>query len=208
MEELGAKVEYIEGKNHIVADVLSRYPTENDPLSSKTVSREQMSEMFAVDKLPAALFPLSFKAIARFQQKDKKLQTLAALDKNLHRKTFYGGYQLICQDDKIYIPTSLCVRKQVVNWYHDDLCHPGETRTEETIKQHLYMPRLRQYVKEVVGRCATCQLGKKKRIKYGLIPPKVAESTPWQHLCVDTVGPYIIRTEGRVSLTSISKLSQ
>ena len=86
MEEFGAKLEYIEGKNNIVADVLSRYPTENDPLSSKTVSREQMSEMFAVDKLPAALFPLSFKAIARFQQKDKKLQTLAALDNTSTQK--------------------------------------------------------------------------------------------------------------------------
>jgi len=46
----------------------------------------------------------------------------------------------------------------------------------------------------------TCQTGKKKRIKYGHLPAKVAESYPWEHLCVDTIGPYIIRRKGKKEL--------
>jgi hypothetical protein len=35
---------------------------------------------------------------------------------------------------------------------------------------------------------------KKKRKKYGLLPPKIAESDPWVMVCVDLVGPFTIRT--------------
>ena len=30
------------------------------------------------------------------------------------------------------------LEKQVVEWYHNTLCHPGETRTELSIAQHIY----------------------------------------------------------------------
>jgi hypothetical protein len=32
--------------------------------------------------------------------------------------------------------------------------------------------------------------------KYGLLPPKLAEATPWDKLCVDLIGPYKIRRKG------------
>jgi hypothetical protein len=37
---------------------------------------------------------------------------------------------------------------------------------------------------------------KKERVhkKYGLLPPKIAESDPWVMVCVDLVGPFTIRT--------------
>jgi hypothetical protein len=37
---------------------------------------------------------------------------------------------------------------------------------------------------------------KKERVgkKYGLFPPKIAESDPWVMVCVDLVGPFAIRT--------------
>ena len=36
--------------------------------------------------------------------------------------------------------------------------------------------------------------------KYGLLPPKLAEATPWDKLCVDLIGPYKIRRKGKVDL--------
>jgi hypothetical protein len=35
--------------------------------------------------------------------------------------------------------------------------------------------------------CQVCQMTKKERKKYGLIPPKMAESDPWVMVCVDLV---------------------
>jgi hypothetical protein len=37
----------------------------------------------------------------------------------------------------------------------------------------------------------------KMRKKYGLLPPKIAESDPWVMVCVDLVGPFTIRTPAK-----------
>jgi hypothetical protein len=36
--------------------------------------------------------------------------------------------------------------------------------------------------------------------KYGLLPPKLAEATPWDKLCIDLIGPYTIRRNGNKDL--------
>jgi len=72
------------------------------------------------------------------------------------------------------------------------LCHPGETRTEQTIRQHFYWKNLRETVHKVCSTCSTCQITKKSHTKYGHLPPKEAEAEPWDKLCVDLVGPYTI----------------
>jgi transposase InsO family protein len=44
--------------------------------------------------------------------------------------------------------------------------------------------------------CPLCQRNKRRQKKYGLLPPKLAEATPWDKLCVDLIGPYKIRRKG------------
>ena len=204
MEEYNVKIHYIQGVKNIVADVLSRYPTKNDPeLESSAPSPTEMSEIFAADNhdLPTDAFPLSFKIFSSFQQRDPATDNLLLKDpnqKHVSRKTFHGGEQLVCYDGKIFIPQPL--RKNIITWYHEYLCHPGEDRTEETIRQHLWWPSLRTDVSNHVRTCKACQMAKKQRVKYGQLPPKEAEFTPWEHLCVDTIGPYRIRRKGQKDL--------
>jgi hypothetical protein len=50
--------------------------------------------------------------------------------------------------------------------------------------------------------CSICQVFQMKkkehtRKKYGLLPPKIAESDPWFMVCVDLVGPFTIRTPAK-----------
>jgi hypothetical protein len=45
--------------------------------------------------------------------------------------------------------------------------------------------------------CQVCQMTKKERKKYGLLPPKIAESDPWVMVCVDLVCPFTIRTPAK-----------
>ena len=77
-----------------------------------------------------------------------------------------------------------------MQWYHYMLCHPGENRTEETIRQHFTWKNLKGTVKKFCSQCHVCQLCKKDTIKYGLILEKEAEADPWKILCVDLIGPY------------------
>ena len=58
-------------------------------------------------------------------------------------------------------------------------------------------PGLTQDVEHLCSTCQVCQLTKKERKKYGLLPPKVAESDPWVMVCVDLVGPFAIKTPSK-----------
>jgi transposase InsO family protein len=106
--------------------------------------------------------------------------------------------ELICKNAKIVLPTLL--QKHVMNWYHAILCHPGMNRTEETISQHLWWPKMREQITAFVQACPTCQKNKRKQKKYGHLPPKEAEALIWDKMCIDLIGPYKIRCKGKPDL--------
>ena len=70
-------------------------------------------------------------------QQDKNLLKEATAGNDYVIKSFHGAEKirkLITKQDKIVIPTTL--QKRLVEWYHNQLCHPGKNRTEKTIGQH------------------------------------------------------------------------
>ena len=137
------------------------------------------------------------------QQKDKKLLEAAKKDTVKYTvKVFCGGGKsraLICHNGKIAVPTSL--QHRVAEWYHTTLCHPGMTRTEETIRQHFWWQTLRQDVQNMCSACDTCQRTKRTHSKYGHLPAKEAEAEPWDKLCVDMIGPYTMKVKGKKLMT-------
>ncbi len=145
--------------------------------------------------------PLTYKELEIAQSKDSQLQKVAMKDNSPYQKhTFHGGgksRELLCYKGKIVIPKLL--QKHVINWYHTLLCHPGINRTEETINQHVWWPKMRDQITNMVQTCPTCQRNKRKK-KYGFLPPKEAEAEPWDKLCVDLIGPYKIRRKGNDDL--------
>ena len=80
---------------------------------------------------------------------------------------FVGGdqnHRFICQNKQICLPTAL--QKKTVDWYHDMLCHPGETQAEHTLRQHFDWKGLRTTVHNVCKKCPTCQRAKTTTQKY------------------------------------------
>jgi hypothetical protein len=55
-------------------------------------------------------------------------------------------------------------------------------------------PGLTQDVERLCSTCQICQLTKRERKKYGLLPQKIAGSDPWIMVCVDLVDPFTIKT--------------
>jgi hypothetical protein len=118
-------------------------------------------------------------------------------------KDFHGGgtsRSLIFYNNNIVVPKHL--QKHVIDWYHITLCHPGINKTEATITRHLFWPKMRKgdQITNYVQACPTCQRNKRKVKKYGHLPPKEAEATPWDKMCIDLIGPYTIRRKGNNDL--------
>ena len=108
MEEYNIKIHYIKGVENKVADVLSRYPTQNDPDGdSKEPNASKMSEIFATENdLPSDAFLLSFKKFSNFQNWDRSTDALLTKDvnkKHVSRQIFHGGEQLVCYDGRIFV---------------------------------------------------------------------------------------------------------
>ena len=103
-------------------------------------------------------------------------------------------YSLICRKHKIVIPKLL--EKQVVEWYHNALCHPGETCTELSIAQHFHWKNLSKPIHEVCSKCKACQFLKRNKKQYGKLLLKEAKNKVWDVLCVYLIGQYQFTPKG------------
>ena len=194
IEEYNPIINYIKGSHNITADTLSRLPT-----NSENIPQELYNSYYNIDDEDYTIHPLSYEHLDKAQQDDPDLmKILKTAKQDYHLKDFHGGGKtrsLVCYKDKIVVPKRL--QRHVTNWYHTCLCHPGINRTEETIGQHLWWPKMREMITRYVNSCPVCQRNKRKQKLYGHIPPKEAESTPWDKLCVDLIGPYTINRKGK-----------
>ena len=56
---------------------------------------------------------------------------------------------------------------------------------------------MRTDITRSVKGCLVCQKTKRQKNKYVHLPAKTAEAISWDTLCVDLIGPYIIRRKGQ-----------
>ena len=164
-----------------------------------------ISELYGYyDKdLPDIAYPICYHDISKAQKTDAKLNQKLFSHKDYALDTFRGGNQnhrIIFWNSKICLPAAL--QKKTVNLYHEMICHPGETRTEHTLHQHIYWKGLRTTVHDVCKKCPTCQRSKKTNQKYGKLSPKKAETNHWDTLCVYLIGLYTILCKGKNPLKS------
>ena len=210
-KEFGPKLVYLKRNKNIIADAISRMKLKPTPksLSNDSVlevpDTRELAEAFVIEDecLPEWTIPISYKLLFKNQQKDKDLKRRYLKNSNDYKIRSYSAdantvRKLITYKDHICVPQSL--QKRMVEWYHEMLCHPGEVRTEATIAQHFYWKGLRSTVKAICSKCDVCQRTKKVHLKYGKLPPKTAETKPWQVLCVDLIGPYNLTTRESMPL--------
>ena len=146
------------------------------------------------------IYPPTIAEIARSQRKsrvhkhyfrsvrDPKLK----LDKNIKLKVYDETDVLVYENKRLVIP-NVKMRSDIINWYHHYLQHPGENRLEETIVSVMYWPGMRAQIRRHVKSCERCQKGKRRKRKYGKLPPKIATTVPWKSVSVDLIGPYTVK---------------
>jgi hypothetical protein len=170
--------------HNIVADFLSRHQ-----ISTNSINKIHcIDEIFPIDNNDS--FPLDFTMISSHQQADVCLQRIKQSN-NDYETHIIGRTPIVYLHDKIVVPQSL--QRQIVDWYHKMLAHPGKTRPIKTIEQRFHWQTLSCDVKQFVQTCQTYQHYKQQCKNYGHLPTKIqCDIEPWNEVHVDLIGPWII----------------
>jgi hypothetical protein len=123
------------------------------------------------------------------QKADNKLKHCfkcnAVLDKRLDVRLVDETY-VVCKDGRIIIPKPL--QRHAVLWYHHYLQHPRHTQLEETMKAIMYWKGMHTSIWSITKSCRACKVNKKRKLKYGYLPPKTTITVTRRILCVDLIG--------------------
>ncbi len=114
----------------------------------------------------------------------------AVIDQGLEIKLIKNT-TCVCKDGWLVIPKPLQVC--AVKWYHHYLQHPGHTCLKETINAAVYWKVMRTTIWAITKSCRSCQINTRWKLKYGHLPPKTVTSNPWECLCDNLIGPYMLK---------------
>jgi len=162
-----------------------------DPDELNTI---EMNHVFANRSEEDEIFPLTVKEIVEAQKADPILKHFfksnAVLSKGLELQ-LVENESCICHEGKLVIPKPL--QQRVTIWYHHYLQHPRHTRLKETMKAAICWKGMRITIQSIMKSCKTCQINKKRSLKYGHLPSKIVICIPWEALCVNLIGPYTFK---------------
>jgi hypothetical protein len=169
----------------------SCYNETQDPDETNTI---KINHVFANRSKEDENFPLTVKEIVEAQKAYLILTHLfksnAVLSKGLELQ-LVENESCICHEGRLVIPKPL--QRRATIWYHHYLQHPWHTRLKETMKSVIYWTGMRTTIRSITKSCKTCQINNKQSLKYGHLPSKIVLCVPWEALCVELIGPYILK---------------
>ena len=200
LEEFGPDIRHIAGVENIVADAISRLPmTHNNEQKEASTSELhcRLNELFIRERNEANEngFPLDLSVVQQMQQielqkRNSKLKTQLKDKTSGFAMTEIDEFVLLTYQGRIYVPQPL--RGRTLSWYHHYLSHPGGDRLANTLSSVCYWKGMTSQAKGFCKKCGSCQKYKKRRVKYGKMPPKTIKDQlePWHTVHVDLIGPY------------------
>ena len=195
VEEFAPTIKYIPGEKNVIADALSRLA-----ISEDDVDDDRFDIANVPDLSRQIITPVDFRKISKEQENDKEIQQmqhevphrLGQFFENIGLKE--GGFKVITIRDPITGTERILVlkapQKELIEWYHHVLVHPGTDRLYNTLHQHFTWKSMLQDIAEYIKSCDACQKGKRGGKGYGKVPMKDVEQGPWRDIALDLVGPW------------------
>ena len=201
-------VEYIQGKDNNVADVLSRLALPQLPPAAVACVASQETGPTQSSTIPdSSPFPLSLTSTASHARASLKSDILQYRSSdpfymevykrlsspNTAEKFSLKDDLLFFEGSRLFIPKHPTLRSRLIAEHHDTSYagHLGRDRTTEFLSRGFYWPSMNQDVKDYVKTCDICM--RNKIVKH---PPQPALSpitapSRWHTVCLDVLGPFI-----------------
>jgi hypothetical protein len=144
-------------------------------------------------------YPFQFDVLRELQQRSTATKALLTSNPAHYRLHTYGDHDIICHFTKDDDPNPAIVLSdemlpRVVRYFHLATSHAeGMDRLEATMRRHFYHPRLREEIRDQVGKCDKCQTNKRGGYQFGLLAPRDAPLSPWKEVHVDTIGKWSLQ---------------
>jgi transposase InsO family protein len=196
LQEWSPYIQYVKGRDNVVADFLSRNPCVDDA---------------CVDREPEYMFPPGYTTKVSQTRNRLNLRLTCQIDRNrLVAAQCEAGDAFVAEhssddviklNDVLYkvvgskllpiIPESLV--PEVISAFHDSLVagHGGVERTMTKVSRSAYFKQMKSRIVDYVKTCPVCQRVKPDNRK----PPGLMQSSPigspWEILYMDMMGPYV-----------------
>lgn len=210
LNQFDYEVEHVRGKDNVVADVLSRFPTElkcvqntngQQIIVAATIVQNFISAIFEItefETLKSQFLDLKEKQLADpffgplfnhlLQRGDNLDHKQAKLIQNFEiHKHLLLYVNKMKNKFKIALPDSMA--ENLIRSVHEQYGHFGISKIYSVVKENFFTPKLRQQVRQIIRSCDICQ-----KVKYpqrhlsGTMQPILAEN-PGDLVTVDYYGP-------------------
>lgn len=174
-------VKHVKGKNNIVPDAISRFPTENLAL---------------IDISTTPIDPTYEKLKSKIQKSPQKFSNYKIIDDKIFIK-LKKNPKCTEFEYKLFVPETM--RTKVIQECHDDklASHFGAFKTTRRILQRYYWPGIVNDVKSYVKQCHVCLQSKSQtKKKFGLMGKMKTATRPWQVVSMDLMGPFVRSSNG------------
>ena len=211
-------IEYIKGKENVLADMLSRLPADLEKDESENENVVDVNEnTFCINAINSnGINPKDYATcrptfqqddlpnLANFdilteQERDPKITSIkeelsSEKESNLKKRHMLVDQVLYfishpLDDPVLRLYIPNHLRSEVLKQYHDELGHFGVDKTYQTMGRKFYWPNMFQQAYEYVNKCVTCQERVLKAKKAPLQNPDLPPY-PFAKVHMDISGPY------------------